>query len=196
MEQDQRDRLIAALATSIEERGYRDTTVADIVRIAKTSRRTFYEHFRDRDACFLVLFAETIAQTMQLVAEAVDPGRSWDEQVEEAIDAYIDSLGSRPALHQSFVRELPSLGSDGAEQQRLVTERFAQALVDLVEAGRHEQHDVEIAPLSFDAAIIIVGGLRELMVISLQHGRRLSDLRDSIIRVVKAILVGGGSTRG
>lgn len=179
------------MAKSIEERGYRDTTVADVVRIARTSRRTFYEHFAGRDRCFLALFTETIGQTMQRIAAAVHPDRPWDEQVEEAIDAYIDSIGSRAALHQSFVRELPSLGREGAEQQRIVTERFAQALVDLVDAGRRELHDVEIGPLSPDAAIIIVGGLRELLVISLQYGRPLADLRESIVSVVKAILLGG-----
>src|SRR6201992_4490121 len=54
-----RERLIAAMATSIEEKGYRDTTVADVVRIARTSRRNFYEHFADRQACFLALFDAT-----------------------------------------------------------------------------------------------------------------------------------------
>ena len=48
-----RERLIAAMAASIEEKGYRETFVGDVVRIARTSRRTYYEHFRDRDACFL-----------------------------------------------------------------------------------------------------------------------------------------------
>jgi AcrR family transcriptional regulator len=44
---DHRERLIAAMAASVEERGYADTTVADVVRIARTSRRTFYQHFQD-----------------------------------------------------------------------------------------------------------------------------------------------------
>ena len=47
-----RERLIAAMAASVEERGYADTTVADVVRLARTSRRTFYEHFQDRADCF------------------------------------------------------------------------------------------------------------------------------------------------
>ena len=37
-----RRRLLDGLAASISERGYRDTTVADIVRHARTSKRTFY----------------------------------------------------------------------------------------------------------------------------------------------------------
>ena len=46
-----RQRLIDALAASITDVGYSATTVADIVRRARTSRRTFYENFTDREAC-------------------------------------------------------------------------------------------------------------------------------------------------
>ena len=45
------DRLLDGLAASVRERGYRDTTVADIVRHARTSKRTFYEQFDSKDRC-------------------------------------------------------------------------------------------------------------------------------------------------
>ena len=54
-------------------RGYRDTTVADVVRLARTSRRNFYEHFVDRDACFLALFDATNDAMMDEIAATVDP---------------------------------------------------------------------------------------------------------------------------
>src|SRR5580692_318125 len=92
-----RDRLIAAMATSIEEKGYRDTTVADVVRIAKTSRRNFYEHFADRDACFLALFDATNDAMMRQIAGAVQPDRPLDEQVDRAVDAYIGNVMAQPA---------------------------------------------------------------------------------------------------
>jgi hypothetical protein len=41
-----------------------------------------------------------------------------------------------------------------------------------------------------DTAIIIVGGLRELLVISIQQGREMSELRESAGRTIKAILTG------
>jgi AcrR family transcriptional regulator len=47
-----RRRLLDGLAESIVAIGYRNTTVADIVRRARTSRRTFYEHFDGKEECF------------------------------------------------------------------------------------------------------------------------------------------------
>ncbi len=185
-----RERLIEAMARSIEAKGYRETTVADVVRIARTSRRTFYEYFEDREACFLALFDATNEDTMDQIVAAVHPDRSLEEQVDLALDAYIDAITTHPALYQSFVRELPGLGQAGADRQLAVIERFAQLLIDLVESSRREQPELGARPLTMDIAIMIVGGLRELVVISLQQGRDMRELRATAGQTVKAILAG------
>jgi AcrR family transcriptional regulator len=183
-----RERLISAMATCIEEQGYRTTTVADIVRIAKTSRRNFYEQFTDREACFLALFEQANEATIEQIAAAVQPGDPLEAQVDSALGAYLDSVTSQPALHASLVRELPALGGAGAERQLAVIERFAQLLVTLVENGRRERPELNARPLDRDMAVIIVGGLRELMVISSQQGRDVNELRSVACDAVKAIL--------
>lgn len=185
-----RARLIDAMSESIVEKGYRETTIADVVRLARTSRRTFYEHFEDRDACFLELFDATNDAMMNQVAAAVRPEAPLAEQVDRAIDAYIDNVTAQPALYNSFVRELPGLGQAGADRNLAVIERFARTLVDMVESGRREQPEIGARPLAMDTAVIIVGGLRELAVISLQRGRDVRELRVSAGATVKAILAG------
>lgn len=183
-----RERLIGAMAASIEAKGYRETTVADVVRIARTSRRTFYEHFGDREACFLALFDAVNDATIEQIAAAVHPDAPLDEQVESALDTYLASVAAHPALYRSFVRELPGLGSAGADRQLAVIERFAQLLVDLVDSGRRVQPDLGARPLPMDVAIIIVGGVRELAVISMQRRRDVCELRAPASATVKAIL--------
>jgi len=176
------------MAVSIEEQGYRETTVADVVRIAHTSRRSFYEHFEDRAACFLALFEEVNEETMAQIAAAVAPDDPWEQQVDRALDAYLDSVTARPALYQSFVRELPGLGKAGSDSGLAVIERFARLLVELVESGRREQPEVVTEALTIDMAVIIVGGLRELVVFSLRRRRDLRETREGIGEAVKAIL--------
>jgi AcrR family transcriptional regulator len=189
-----RERLIAAMAASVEERGYADTTVADVVRLARTSRRTFYEHFQDRADCFLALFDVTNDQMFAALAAAVDPSAPWERQVDQALGAYLDAVVSRPALFRSFVRELPALGERGAAHQLAAIERFARQLVDLVEQVRREQPGLGAGPLGLDQAIMIVGGVRERMVIAAQQGRDLRELRPAIGSAVNAI-VGGAVVR-
>ena len=69
-------------------------------------------------------------------------------------------------------------------------ERFAALLVTLVDSARAAQPELDVRPLTMDTAIIIVGGLRELAVISLQRGRDVRELRASAGATVKAILAG------
>jgi AcrR family transcriptional regulator len=185
-----RQRLIAAMAASIEQKGFRDTTVADVVRLARTSRRNFYEHFADRDACFLALFDATNDAMMQQITGAVDPDQPLSGQVDNAVDAYIGNVTAQPALYSSFVRELPGLGQPGSERAQATLERFAEMLVGLVDSGRRAQPEMAARPLTMDSAIIIVGGLRELLVISLQRGRDMRELRVSAGDTIKAILSG------
>lgn len=185
-----RERLIAAMAVSIADQGYRDTTVADVVRLARTSRRNFYEHFVDRDACFLALFDATNESLMREIADVVDPSLSLDEQVDVAVDTYIANVIARPSLYHSFVRELPGLGEAGAERAQAALEGFAQLLIGLVDSGRREQPGLTQRGLDMDTAIIIVGGLRELLVIALQTGRDMRELRTSAGQTIKVILAG------
>ena len=56
-----RDRLMNGFAYAIAEKGYIDTTIADIVRYARVSKRTFYQHFVDKKDCLLHCYHETLS---------------------------------------------------------------------------------------------------------------------------------------
>jgi AcrR family transcriptional regulator len=186
-----RERLLDAMAQSIEEKGYRETVVSDVVRIARTSRRSFYANFDDRDACFLALFDSAHAEMMDAVAAAPSPDSPWEQQVDDALDAWFGQLVARPRLWWSFARELPALGEEGAARQRAAIERFAELMVGLVESGRRKQPQLGAKPLSKDQALIIVGGLRELIISASEQGRDLRKLRPVAAQTIMGILTAG-----
>jgi AcrR family transcriptional regulator len=84
-----RQRLLDALEVSSAEDGFVRTTVADIVRRARTSRRTFYEHFDSRDACLVALLTEANAEQVRQITGAVDPDAPWRSQVRQAVQVWI-----------------------------------------------------------------------------------------------------------
>ena len=85
---------------------------------------------------------------------------------------------------------MPGLGRVGAERGLANLERFAELLVALVDSARAVRPEIATRPLTMDTAIIIVGGLRELAVISLQRGRDVRELHASAGATIKAILAG------
>ena len=70
---------------SIGERGYRDTTVADIVRHARTSKRTFYEQFASKEECLIELLRRNNEDADRQDPAAVDPEADWQQQIRQAV---------------------------------------------------------------------------------------------------------------
>src|ERR1700729_578575 len=104
-----RERLMRGLAASIKERGFRDTKIADIVRHARTSRRTFYAEFASREECYVALLEVMNEMLRVQIAAAVAPAAPWQAQVRQAVLAYVDTVASEPAVTLSWIRELPAL---------------------------------------------------------------------------------------
>ncbi len=181
-----RQRLLDALEEGIAEDGYPRTTVADIVRRARTSRRTFYEHFDSREACFVALLTEANAEQVRQISAAVDANAPWRSQVRQAIEAWISSGESRSSLMLSWIRDVPSLGDAARLLQRNVTEKF----IDMVQAlgGTEQFRSAGVGPVSRQRIIMLLGGLRELTAITVEEGGRMSDITEEAVDASIALL--------
>ena len=180
-----RRRLLEGMAAAIRECGFRDSTVADVVRHARTSRRTFYEHFPSKQACFMALLQEASAAMVQQIAAAVDPGALWDAQVRQAIEAWIAAEQSDLALTLSWIRDLPSLGSDARHLQREVLEAFVALIQNLSDTP--ELRAAGVAPPSRQLAVLLFGGLRELIA-TVEDGGDISDITEVAVQATQALL--------
>ncbi|MBO0680186.1 TetR/AcrR family transcriptional regulator [Mycolicibacterium sp. S2-37] len=181
-----RQRLLSALEESIAEDGYQKTTVADIVRRARTSRRTFYEHFDGREDCFLALLGEAYAEQVRQISAAVDPNSPWRVQVRQAVEAWIASSSSRSALMLSSIRDLPSLGAAARDLQREVLDNFVTMVQALGDTG--EFHSAGVGPVSRLRAVMLLGGLRELTAVTAESGGAMKDITDEAVAASIALL--------
>ena len=181
-----RERLLGGLTTSIEERGYRDTKIADIVRHARTSRRTFYAEFASKDECFVALLAATNERLRERITEAVDPAAPWERQVRQAVEAYVESVASEPAITLSWIRELPALGMLGRQVQRNAMGTLTDMLFLL--ADNDEFRRAGTRPVSRPIALILLGGLRELTATIVEDGGDIRDLTEVGIQAATALL--------
>jgi AcrR family transcriptional regulator len=183
---DFRQRLLDGLAASIDERGYRDSTVADIVRYARTSKRTFYSQFATKEDCFAELLTANNDELVATISAAVDPRAPWTEQVRQAVVAYVHTIEERPAITLSWIRELPALGEYARPTLRRGFARLATMIVEL--STNEGFRAAGLAPLSHAAAVILVGGLRELTAQTVEDGQPASDMIEPIVAVSLALL--------
>src|SRR3954464_11042227 len=185
---DFRARLLAGLAESVREKGLQRTQISDIVRHARTSRRTFYECFPDKESCFLELIEESTQAILEHVGAAVDPAAPWTTQVDQAVDAYLDALARDPALIVTISRELPALGTRGAAFLHDSIERFAELLIARAPSPRGAGGGA----IRIEEAVMLTGGVAELVGRAGTRGEDLRALAPPIERVIKAALDPGG----
>ncbi len=183
-----RDRLLLAMAESIVDRGLDQTTVADIVRIARVSRRTFYEEFSDRSDCFLELCDRSTLTARDLIERAADPALPWREQAVHAIDAYFAFMSAEPALTRSFLFEIFGMGEAGGRKFREIQHRFSEQLLAI--ARRIRADEPEINELSYAMTSAVVSGICELVMLSLEDDQRVSteEARDAALQLVFDVL--------
>lgn len=179
-----RQRLFDALEESIAEDGYPKTTIADVVRRARTSRRTFYEHFAGKDECFVALLTEANAEQVRQITAAVAPAAPWDTQVRQAIEAWIASAESRPALMLSWIRDVPALGVAARRLQRDAMDNF----ITMVQALTASEGFRPAGPVSRPRIIMLLGGLRELTAITVESGGRMSDITEEAVAAAIALI--------
>lgn len=181
-----RERLIEGLAASIRERGFRDTTIADIVRHARTSRRTFYAEFSSKEECYLALLELMNAELRDRIAAAVDPAAPWQDQVRQAVVAYVDSAASDPAVTLSWIRELPALGTVGRQVQRRAMDTLSDLLVELANDVRFGQAGT--VPMTRPLALILLGGIRELTAAIVEDSGDIRELTEVATDAATALL--------
>lgn len=189
-----RQRLLDALAASITQDGYSKTTVADIVRRARTSRRTFYEHFSGKEDSFVALHTDANAQMIRQIYAAVDRCAPWTTQVRQAIEAWIASAESRPTLMLSWIRDVPALGVAARHLQREVMEAFIVMVQTLSDTD--ELRAAGIEPVSRQRAIMLLGGLRELTASTVENGGRIADITEEAVDATMALVVPRGQAPG
>jgi AcrR family transcriptional regulator len=182
---DTRSRLLTAMAVAVGERGYAGTTVADVVRIARASRRTFYHHFEDRAECFLALGDELTDYALELVGAArTRPSAHWRERIDRALAAYLQTCAATPGLTRAYLLELFAVGERGLAHRRMAMRRWAAELLALVDDCRAE--DPGLNDMSPETAMAIVGAVWEMSLLATEEGRP-PDVRE--IREVAAGLI-------
>jgi AcrR family transcriptional regulator len=182
---DVRGRIVDALATSIVERGFRDTTVADVVRLAHMSRRTFYEHFSDKEQCFAEMLATVSRGQMDLIYRVVDRSAPWRDQVRAGIETWIAGSSAEPAITLSWIRDAPGLRADARAVERATRERFVDLVSDL--ADSEDLRREGFAPPSRPMVVLLVGGLRELIAAQVEADAPLHDVTECAVAATEAL---------
>lgn len=185
-----RRRLLAGMAAAIAERPYPQVTVADIVRLARTSRRTFYEHFADKQECLVALIQDSHQRIVAAIADAVDPTAPWTAQVRRAVQAWIDGVRADPDATLNWIRILPALGPDARQLMRATLAAYADLIHRLADNASFVRAGVRQP--SPQETTMLLGALRELIATTVEDGDDIASIVDIATDFTIRVLTPGG----
>ena len=135
----QRERMLEAMADATAERGYARVAVADVIERAGVSRRTFYEHFANKEACFLDAYDAGVNRVLGVIeAEARAAAPDWLAGAAAGSRCYLEMLAANPAFARTFLVEVLAAGPEALERRSRVHERFAALLAEILSSARRD----------------------------------------------------------
>ncbi len=207
----QRARLHGATIEAVAARGYAEITVSELAALAGVSRRTFYERFDDREACFLASYDAIVSGAARRTREAWGgergaaglAGEAWDGEsstadlareardgdsstadvaLARAFTALAEQIASEPKAARLAVVEILAAGGAGRERAERTRAALERALALALGEGPDR------APLPPDVIRGIAGGLGLVVRRRLLEGRQeeLPEQAGELLRWARA----------
>ena len=180
----QRDRLLHGMAQTVARRGYAATPVAEVLKAAGVSRRTFYEQFADKEDCFLAAYDAIVALCTERLVAAYHAGETWEDGIAFAYDALLNTLAAEPDFAHLGVVDVLAAGPRALARREAALRRFAR-FIDFT----RERADVVATPPTL-VGQAIVGGIHELVYSTLVRGNaaRLPQLTAELLHYTFMLL--------
>jgi AcrR family transcriptional regulator len=185
----QRERIMDAMAATVAEVGYLETTMRTVVSRARVSATTYYDLFEDKEDCFLATVDERIERTIAAITAACAAAPEPERRFQCGLEAFLELCAREPDTAHLCVVELAAAGPAARARRAEMMKR----LFDLAEPAL-----AEIRPQTADArmprltATIVVGGIHHLVQdrIARDDAERLPELAPEILRLVLPALGG------
>jgi AcrR family transcriptional regulator len=191
----QRARMLDAITTVVADKGYIAATVADVVRSAKVSRRTFYEQFASKEECFLESYRcgiDVLEERIRSAAlAAAEDG--WRAELRAGIGAYLGVLCSEPRFARTHMLELHAAGARAQTARDDALRRFAGMYRRTFEHAAREQAGLALP--SDEQLFILAAGVDQLVCAHVRSAplKRLPELHDAIVHAAEAVLEGAAT---
>lgn len=125
-----RDLILAAMIRVVGSQGYKETSVADVIEEAGSSRTTFYKHFEDKQECFLAAYEMLVEQVFAEMYAHCDGERPWLERVEKGLATLLELFALDPQLARTAVVEVAAAGADARKLHWDAVARLTRFLED------------------------------------------------------------------
>jgi AcrR family transcriptional regulator len=197
--ENQRARLVSGMIERVAELGYGKATIADVIAVAKVSRKTFYESFANKEACYRAAYEASFEFLRERVAAGAE-AEAWPDSVRGGLAALLESFAAHPQLAIFFLVSPASVGDEIAARHHLAIRELVELLLTKLPPPKTQDGAAEGI-----RAEALAGGLSRLAAMKVTSGEAeelpalLPDLIELFLRpyvgLDEAIRVAQGATQ-
>ncbi len=109
-------------------KGYSASTVSDVIKRAGVSRKAFYEHFANKEECFLATYDSIAANGQSAVASAFSRMQGLPDSVQATLEELFELAIARPSALRVLMVEIGAAGPAGIERREQLVVGFEDFL--------------------------------------------------------------------
>jgi AcrR family transcriptional regulator len=164
--ENQRQRILAAVADVCSAAGYVAMSVEDIVVTSGVSRRTFYDNFRGKEDVYLAAYDEVTKQLLTKVYASYEAADGLVARLRDSLAAFLNFIAEEPAFADMCIVEVMAAGSNAIERRN----RTMAAFAEMIERAAAEELPKAKLPPALTAETL-VGGIYEVVYSRVLQGR-------------------------
>lgn len=168
----QRWRILEAMAHLAGKRGYAEVSVAHVIERAGVSRKAFYEYFADREDCFVTAYEELSERLVRDLMKEGERAQGGD-RTRAQLGRYLDVLSLDLPMARAFVVEVMGAGAKSLAARERVNTQFAELVFG------HTSRD----PIVRKA---LIAGVNDAVAGALL-GKKVKDLRSLLPSLVRFV---------
>src|SRR5215203_964021 len=107
--ENQRQRLFGAMVASVAQRGYEATRVGDLVRISGVSKRSFYDLYDDKEACFVAALEVVLASIVE-ASLSPDAAGNPPQGARGYLARFAETIAAQPAAARMCLIDVYAAG--------------------------------------------------------------------------------------
>lgn len=173
----QRVRMYGAMIESVARKGYAKTSVADVIALAGVSRRAFYEHFANKEACFVATHNIAARRTSKALIHGWESERGWANRLHASCRAVLSDIERHPKSSHLVMVDVLGLGRKSYDCIRAYNALFERSVVTGFVLCPDGAMCSPVAPRA------IVGGVRHVLHqrIDTTRWKRIPGLTDELL---------------
>lgn len=181
-----RDKMLYAALHLFTSKGFKETSILEIVEQARVSKTTFYHYFKTKEELLFKLCKQLAEEIIEEVEKAIQPEKKVTYKAYAGIRRYIEICVTRPTVANLLLVESVGVSKEVEKVRREAHRRFADLIYLTV------QSQIEALIPDEDVRVVsqaMVGAINEVVVQNLFESGEDVNL-DSLARLLNWIVVG------